>query len=804
MMNKHRCGKKCLTPFVRSTQRAGSRQKGSDTYFPLMNKFIVACLAWFVIAQAVIALPVKTMADEPLVSRRTDSAEADLISELLIQGLVDTATMICERHLQDSQASQAERARWILLWSQTTIAAMLQSEPSAAEQIRVDAIAAIDQELASDPQHPQMLWFNSQSQLIDLAAGRRAVLAARLKPKADPMRERVLEQIVRVGTDLRELSAAIENEAILERNKNATTVRVSELVSLAVMVATKRIEAIMLRGELFDEGTDDFLASANESLAATQALLAKLPPTSEAREDLRIQLAESLRRVGEFEQATEVVTAILAADANHDRARSLAATIAMDEGDVAKADALLNRSNIGMEIDMARLKLQILKSKKVGDTRDRTAIGDRIQQIGERYGDYARRRAEQLVLGVVSVDSDREADPRVIIAQAASKVREGNADQAGELLAAATRTTKDANAAMQLAIAGAAVYRQANDPMAAANLLRETSLAHYQHPDAPKLHLQSTVLRSESSSAHALIEQLEEGVNTWPEDATVVMAADWLVRLHQSQGNVLSAAQAVGLGGASAMTTERVKAARDLWFDAILQTSASDRERVFQQSVEQLDREAVEERTRDAVIELSVLFGDRESIRLFQPDEVTGEWVKWLLAVRQGTPVVALPDIQTAEPRWLTAAAERLIADGEMYAYDRRGLADGVVMVVGAEPSLPLAQAYLWKNDWPNADATIAKVESQDSKNLDLVRTIAGMLSRSEIEQAKQSGLRRWASISSRLPQGSREWHESKLAAIQTMQSLGDKAGAKRMANYVLLTQPPSDASIKGRYEAVE
>ena len=31
---KYRARKKCLTPFVRSTRRAGSRQKGSDTYFP--------------------------------------------------------------------------------------------------------------------------------------------------------------------------------------------------------------------------------------------------------------------------------------------------------------------------------------------------------------------------------------------------------------------------------------------------------------------------------------------------------------------------------------------------------------------------------------------------------------------------------------------------------------------------------------------------------------------------------------------------------------------------------------------------
>lgn len=38
VVSKDWIGKKCQTPFVRNTRWAGSRQKGSDTYFPLVSK----------------------------------------------------------------------------------------------------------------------------------------------------------------------------------------------------------------------------------------------------------------------------------------------------------------------------------------------------------------------------------------------------------------------------------------------------------------------------------------------------------------------------------------------------------------------------------------------------------------------------------------------------------------------------------------------------------------------------------------------------------------------------------------------
>lgn len=744
-------------------------------------------------------------ADQQWVHRRTDSAASDLISELLALGMIDTASRICDRYLAASQTDADAKAKWIMESTRIKIAAMLHDAPEFALQKREQAASEIDHFLADYPIHPRSPWLQFQRELIEIADTRRAVLMAIIQPAEDPLRDQVLKRIIRVSTRLEELSRAIEDHVAMERSKRPESLRASELVGLALAVANRRIDLVMLQGELFPEGTADFIASANQSLAASRALLDALPQGAQGRAELLKQIAESLRRTGEPAQAVNLLSEILEVNPADSTARALAVRVAIDMGDLTGAENLLGNdaqpsTNSNMELDLARLQLLIAMVKAETAVPSQREIADWIERIGNRHGDYARRRAEQWVLSASIGKGDTALDPRIIIAHAAGHVRDGRPQQAGEWLASAARSTSDPAAAFQLAIAGAAALRRAEQIARAAELLREVSLAHFNHPGAAKLHLQSAMLLADHASADVIIEHLQECLATWPKDATAASAVDWLVRLHEARGELVSAAIAASTVDPATITRQRLSQAGELWLKALQSVPVSERELLAKQAVHLISRDGVSEFSASLIGQLSTLFGDRDLLNSVPSGTVQDSWLQWLQAVRQRRGIAEVPSLEAVDPSLRLAAADRLIVDGETSKLDQMIFADAILSLLGSQPSLQVAQAYAWKGDWDRCESILAELQQNAPANLDLAQASAGLLTRSDHERAKRAGLRRWMQLSTRLQQGTDQWHAAKLAAIEVMQSLGDLAEAKQLANYVLLTQPPGDATVAARY----
>ncbi len=748
-------------------------------------------------------------ADDSPVRRRTDSADADLITELLAVGMVNTAIKICERHTDDSQTSGDDQVRWLIQWSRAQVALMLRDRPELEQTYLVETIRKLETFLLNNPEHSRVLWLRFQSSLVELAAAKRAVLMAALKTDDDPERDAALKRIVRVANSLRDLSKSIEEDIAMERTKAIDSVRVQDLVSLAVVVATKRIEAVMVRGELFTEASNDYVAAATESLAASRALFNSMRPGSDGRNDLMRYLAESLRRTGELEQASITIAPLLETDLQNDATRALAARIAIDHGDLTAASDLLHsqdsrESSSGIESDLMSLHLAIAvsESDKTKSKQLQREIGDRVQRIGKQHGDYARRRAESLVLGTSIATTQSELDPRIIIAQAASRLRDGQADQAAQFLATAARSTRDSSAAVQLAIAGAAAFRQAKDIKNAAGLLREISLAHFETKDAAKLHLQSAVMLADFASPESLIEHLQECRVTWPQDAAAATATDWIVRLHEARREWEAAARIASSGNPSWMTPERVTAAVDLWIKTILQMASPKRDSMAQEAIDSFVNAGLADASKHSTIRLFALFRDRSALTGQSPPQLASQWMRWLLEIRQGGAVVDMPPMNDSDRELAIAAADRLIADGEASKLDQRSLARAILMLVGTAPSLPAAQGYGWTGDWKRAASIIEELRAQNPDDLQLAKDSASLLSCADDDNAKRMGQRLWTSLSSQLQLGSTEWHFAKLSAIDTMRSLGDYEDAKKLVNYILLTQPPTDSALVARYQA--
>lgn len=750
-------------------------------------QFVLLCSVWFISPAS--------LADDAPVKRVTDRADSDLVTALLARGMTDTANKFCETGLSRAPSGSDDAARWLIEWSRVKIAEMLRAAPEDSAAFSAKAIAELERFLGNHPEHPREAWLLFQKELVSLADVRRAVLMASVKPPADPMRDQVLKQMVETSIRLRDLSQRLEEEIAIARNASRDNQQVRELISLAILVASRRIESVMLRGELFEAGSDDFIASANESREASQELLTSLPAGSEGRDELTKHLAESLRRLGELEQAADAVRPLLLSSPDDASLRALAARILIDQDNVAQATRLLDAWTSGnassnLDIDLVRLQVAIREAQEQPTAEAQKTVGDWIQRIGTRHGDFARRRAERLVLGTSIATGGNKLDPRIIIAQAATRLREGNAQQAAEMLESASRAATEPAAALQLAIAGAAAFQKAEDIASAARLLRETSLTHYEQVDAPKLHLQSALLQSQTAAPEALIEHLQEGIMTWPSEPASMTAIDWLIRIHDARGQWLEKAEAATLGHPSWMTRERLEQATTQWADAIIAVPFAERDPLARKAIDAFGKYDASAGANESTAFLATLFRNRDGLSGVDANASGPAWIRWLLLIRKGGAVTETPDLTGVTEPLRVAAADRLIADGNVSVQEQKAMGQAVLSLVGTTGSIQAAQAHGWLGDWKIAESMLDELRRQAPGDLSIAQQSASLLARAPDERARRAGLKLWMSLSSQLKQGSDPWHQAKLATIATMKSLGESEEAKRLADFILLTQP--------------
>jgi len=746
-----------------------------------------------------------SVADDAPVKRITDRADSDLVTALLSRGMTDTANQFCETWLSRAPSGSDDAARWLIEWSRVKLAEMLRAAPEDSAEYSAKAVAELERFLGNHPEHPREPWLLFQKEMVSLAEVRRAVLMASVKPPEDPMRNQVLKRMVETSIRLRDLSQGLEEKIAIARNTSRDNQQVRELISLAILVAAQRIESVMLRGELFEEGSDDFIASANESREASQELLTSLPVGSEGRDELTKHLAESLRRLGELEQAANTAGPLLLSSPDDASLRALAARILIDQDNVAQATRLLDawtsgNSSSNLDIDLVRLQVAIREAQAQAGAQAgaqlrataqaQKAVGDWIQRIGTRHGDFARRRAERLVLGTSIASGGNKLDPRIIIAQAATRLREGNAQQAAEMLESASRAATEPAAALQLAIAGAATFQKAKDIASAARLLREISLTHYEQGDAPKLHLQSALLQSQTAAPEALIEHLQEGIMTWPSDPASMTAIDWLIRIHDARGQWLEKAEAATLGHPSWMTQERLEQATTHWANAIVAVPFAKRDPLARTAIDAFGKYDSAAGGNESIAFLATLFRNRDGLSSVDANTSGPAWIRWLLLVRKGGAVTETPDLTGLTEPLQIAAADRLIADGNDSVQEQKAMGRAVLSLVGTTASIQAAQAHGWVGDWAEAESMLDELRRQAPGDLSIAQQSASLLARAPDERARRAGLELWMSLSSQLKQGSDPWHQAKLATITTMKSLGESEEAKRLADFILLTQP--------------
>ena len=797
----------------------------------LLCMFISICLA----SQLLSAEPVR---------RQTDSVETDLISALISRDQLELAARICESHLNETQLEDDVLARWLIQAARIDNAFGLQQDAasnqsddangSSNDHSRLASARRIDQFLVSHPDYPQRSWLQFQRVLNELSLITREALTVLVSSGVQQQagRERVLTRIVRAQTDLRDLSKDVEQQINEARSRTPANGDVQDLVSLVYQIAEKRLSTVLLQGELFEPGAQDSIASATEAMTATKKMLDSLPAGLQTRAKFLQLYAEALRRLSRFDEALAAIDEALAIDRRSGEFVATAVRINLNAGRLAQAQQRISTyqsaSSAGdVEFDLVLLEFMIAQAKQASRAIDQQGISQQIQRIRERHGAYAKRRAQRIALGIIPTESSEISDPELLIARAGQWLRDGKADEAVDGLMTAARATKSAKDAITLAVAAAAIERKRGAFSAAADGLREISLAFPDEAEAPKLHYQASLLMRDHWPAPALIEQLQEFLNTWPRDPLAGDAVKWLDLLLEATKDHVTAARVLTAVGITRTDDTLLRTAYDRWTTAMARSETSDHHELAEEAIKQFQASA-SDTALCLSLQLSLLTLPADQVQpVTKPAFALLQrraCFLWLAPARGLSFLNAdaalnntiTPEGFTLDERAL--AINRLVQDARPARQtDLRAVpnsqppqsspltqsrAGKALLEIDRVQTLPLdlkTQAYDWFADYATSRSLVpADLQANDPS----ATKIAAVLASSADAESRRVALTLWNQIAARLPLGSESWHQAKLAFLDLLVTSNQQAEASRLAEYILLTQKPTDPDLLTRYQA--
>ncbi len=766
-----------------------------------------------------------SLASDP-VNRKSDTAEADLIAALLQRQQIALAAEICRSHLEETQLDDDVHASWLIQAALVDNAWTLQQEPSkaaaTAEAIPkltppLNSSVRIDQFLVSNPDYPQRAWLQFQLRLNELSIITSDILAALVSSTASSPadKETLLERIARVQSQLQDLATEVNAQVDLARSKPQAAAESEDLIRLVYLIAEKRLSTILLQGELFEPGSPDYIATATAAHSAAKRSLDGLSGSVATRIRFLKLNAEALRRLARLDEAMTAIEAALTINRLDGEAIAIAIRIDLDRQRLSQARARAQSFQAEgaegeLEFRLAMLELTIAAANNTTEDLDQQSLSQQVQLIRDRFGAYAKRRAQRIVLDVLPPESGNVTDPQLLLARAGQWLREGKAAQAVDELLAAARTATEPQAATTLGTAAAAIQRQQQDFAAAADTLREISLAHIGFSESPKLHYQAALVMREHWSPAALSEHLQEFIAQWPSDALARDAARWLEKIYVAQNNEQAAAQALTTIGVAQSDQTLALSGYQHWIKALADSDVSERSRLTLEALTLYQQDS-SGRPQTPAFHLALL---GLPITQVQPlvnaslsSQSLARWVGWLARVRglAGLPEELLASIDKPFDQAATLerslAVERLLADGRENAAARSRIGNAIIALSQTDEieDVVMIQAYDWVGDYRSLQQ---RVPSDLDPGDALTIRIADILDDSSDPQSLQLALQLWGRVSGHARLGSPLWHQAKLATLEILRATQQSAQAGRLAEYVLLTQPPENEEQLARYRA--
>lgn len=756
------------------------------------------------------------MASSP-VQRATNDRYADLIDSLIRKGRFEDAIEICQAQQKLVEPQSDAMAWWTIRHSEVMSARQL-AQPTYDEiQVSANQKPVVDL-IGSYPKHDRRLFLEAQRIAVQGDAARHSVLRAAVSPNNDAASDAATRQLLRATTASLDLSDQVgERRSEIDSSHKVAGVRpkardfalADDLLRLQQELQVDAVSLALMQTELFPPNSVDFIAAATKAEQAAATALTKLGVDTPARREVERLQVEAIFRAGQLKRAEAALARVVRSFMPAVPARVIAmiARLNLAMKNLPRVQSLLESyygsspltAPPSIEMDLARLDYLL-------QTNQASEVGTWLEQIEQRGGRYARRRAEAISLATLRRSSANgtevsQVDPSIIAAQGQDWLRRGEPARAGELIAAAAAAETNPDRAIQRAIESAAAFKAAGRVLDAVDVLAEIPVANSEGANASQAHLQSAVLMSTidlPTTAKRIEELLRQNLKSWTSAATAPSVRKWLIKILLSTERRLEAAEAATKIPVERVTAEEIHDAIELWQSAatlVEEDQYEDFAKRFQQAFQPLLKR---EEFTDQYAQAATLLLDRDSISDLQFREPgSAMFVAALLQFRRsGQPTDAL---QTIPQELLQSSNWRLMRDGQKDPQHRQAIAKLLSTWNGSEPSLEQAQRLIWLEDVPGA---VSMLNDMAGKSASEMKRAAALLGESNNKDAQKQAIQFWDRLAAGTSKGSELWHQAKLAGIDLLIKIGEQSEAKRRAKFVLLTMPDVDDSYRKQYEA--
>ncbi len=335
------------------------------------------------------------------------------LSTMWQHGLADTALQVAHARLLQSTNS-ADKAKWSIRLMECHAQAALHSPLQADEHWR--AAVEVEQQFSKAfPEHarlPWLAWQATRCKLLEAQSNLARYLAA---PANTNLRESSLELVREILRQTEILSEDIQRRqprAARQGLTNESEAPVEELHKLAVDVALLECEALLVRVKLYPVGSPDRVAAATDIDTRASTVISRSAEVWSAHEQLKIAKAIAQLELGNDSDALAQLEQ-LARDASNPQVRVRAAVTAIerlaDERAISRAQPLLayladatRETATEAQLGLAKLQLSLAELNSLPQELRQSKLAILLndsKQIGEKYGDYWRNRAEALLVG---------------------------------------------------------------------------------------------------------------------------------------------------------------------------------------------------------------------------------------------------------------------------------------------------------------------------------------------------------------------------------------------------------------------
>jgi tetratricopeptide (TPR) repeat protein len=766
------------------------------------------------------------------VGRKTQDRDEDLIQALLDRGRFDDALALCRLRLTDLDLQSDAAAKWRVRESKALTAQQM-GRDTFGDQELVETQRPISDLLRSYPDHRRVLFLKSQLLNSEKSAALHSVLRAVVSPRNDEAQELATRRLLTAMKWFTRLADEVqEKRSALESARNATSRgMIADLSRLGQQLQIDAVSLALMQTDLFPRGSADCIAAATKAEQVADEAITRLPVGTIARKEVERLRVEAVFRAAQFERCDALLNELTPQfnDALPPKLQALKVRLCIAQGQMGQAGKLLTdffgdvpeASPNALEMDLARLEFLLV-------TNAGRRVGDWLDAIQRRGGDYARRRADAVSLSHLKSTGQSPAmvDPSLVAAQGQKWLRQNDPSRAGDLLAAAAAAESDPDRAMTRVAEAAAALLAAKRIDDAIELLQDVSLAKPDAEKSPATHLQAAILITKLDLADpATVKRLEEvlrvNLKRWPESSNSASIRSWLGKILTSQERYPEAAAVLSQVKPDRIDHELAQVITDAWLLVLQRSAADSAGQPAENEARDSEKQNWPEVTKGFKASMSKLIGNqtmRTHYRLLSalyldrsalgdlkpsgsgrlPEDV---FIDSLIAFRQkGQSPTESP------PADLLAQVERrLMADARVDPALRGKTVAVLAKWMGEAPvSMDSAERCLWKGDAEKAIELLRGVRKKSKDSLQLLQKAAEMLGSTDNKKAQQAGVMLWDELASGFQQGSNAWHEAKLSAIGLLQRMGDRQEAYRRAKFVLLTQVSMSDDVRHRYQSVE